>query len=158
MSERFTQTVDIETPELVVVSYTVAGLGSRLLAALTDLAICAVALLVVILAAVALDSRSSNQIANEIANKPSPSTAWAAAVITIMQFVILWGYYVLWEGLNDGQTPGKRILRLRAVRDGGYSIGFSASAVRNLLRIIDLQPIFTYLIGIASIAVSKSGK
>jgi len=158
MSDRFTQTVDIETPELVVVSYTVAGLGSRLLAALIDLSICIVTLLVVVLAAVALDNRSSNELAKEIANKPSPSTAWAAAVITIMQFVILWGYYVLFEGLNDGQTPGKRFLRLRAVRDGGYSIGFSASAVRNLLRIIDLQPIFTYLIGIASIAVSKSGK
>ena len=158
MSDRFTQTVDIETPELVVVSYTVAGLGSRLLAALIDLSICIVTLLVVVLAAVALDNRSSNELAKEIANKPSPSTAWAAAVITIMQFVILWGYYVLFEGLNDGQTPGKRFLRLRAVRDGGYSIGFSASAVRNLLRIVDLQPIFTYLIGIASIAVSKSGK
>ena len=158
MSERFTQTVDIETPELVVVSYTLAGLGSRLLAALIDLTICVVALLVVVLAAVALDNRSSNELAKEIANKPSPSTAWAAAVITIMQFVILWGYYVLFEGLNDGQTPGKRFLRLRAVRDGGYSIGFSASAVRNLLRIVDLQPVFTYLIGIASVAVSKSGK
>ena len=158
MSERFAQTVDIETPELVVVSYTVAGLGSRLLAALVDLAICAVTLLIIVLAAVALDNRSSNELAREIANKPSPSTAWAAAIITIMQFVILWGYYVLFEGLNDGQTPGKRFLRLRAVRDGGYSIGFSASAVRNLLRIVDLQPVFTYLIGIASVAVSKSGK
>lgn len=158
MSDRFTQTVDIETPELVVVSYTVAGLGSRLLAALIDLTICAVTLLVIVLAAVALDNRSSNELAREIANKPSPSTAWAAAIVTIMQFVILWGYYVLFEGLNDGQTPGKRFLRLRAVRDGGYSIGFSASAVRNLLRIVDLQPVFTYLIGIASVAVSKSGK
>ena len=158
MSDRFTQTVDIETPELVVVSYTVAGLGSRLLAALIDLTICAVTLLVIVLAAVALDNRSSNELAKEIANKPSPSTAWAAAIVTIMQFVILWGYYVLFEGLNDGQTPGKRFLRLRAVRDGGYSIGFSASAVRNLLRIVDLQPVFTYLIGIASVAVSKSGK
>jgi len=158
MSERLTQTIDIETPELVVVSYTVAGLGSRLLAALIDLGICAVALLIVILAAAALESTSLSQLTKDLANKPSVSTAWAAAVITIMQFVILWGYYVLFEGLNDGQTPGKRFLRLRAVRDGGYSIDFSASAVRNLLRIVDLQPIFTYLVGIASVAVSKTGK
>ena len=65
-----------------------------------------------------------------------------------MQFVVLWGYYLLFEGLSDGQTPGKRILGLRAVRDGGYSVGFSASAVRNLMRIVDLQPAFTYLVGI----------
>jgi len=158
MSERLTQTVDIETPELVVVSYAVAGMGSRLLAALIDLGIAIVTLIVVILATLALDGRSSSEIAKEVANKPSVSTAWAAAIVTIMQFVILWGYYVLFEGLNDGQTPGKRFLRLRAVRDGGYSIGFSASAVRNLIRIVDLQPVFTYLVGIASIAFSKSGK
>ena len=158
MSERLTQTVDIETPELVVVSYAVAGMGSRLLAALIDLGIAIVTLIVVILATLALDGRSSSEIAKEVANKPSVSTAWAAAIVTIRQFVILWGYYVLFEGLNDGQTPGKRFLRLRAVRDGGYSIGFSASAVRNLIRIVDLQPVFTYLVGIASIAFSKSGK
>src|SRR5215208_148070 len=158
MSERLTQTVDIETPELVVVSYTVAGLGSRVAAALIDLGTCVTLLLLLVIGASALDSRSASEIASEIANKPSPSTAWAAAVVTIMQFVILWGYYVLFEGLADGQTPGKRFLRLRAVRDGGYSVGFAASAVRNLLRIVDLQPVFTYLIGISSIAVSKSGK
>src|SRR5258707_14391314 len=88
----------------------------------------------------------------------TPSTAWALAVMLIMQFVVLWGYYLLFEGLADGQTPGKRILRLRAVRDGGYSVGFSASAVRNLMRIIDLQPAFTYLVGMTSIALTKSGK
>ena len=44
------------------------------------------------------------------------------------------------------------------MRDGGYSVGFAASAVRNLMRIVDLQPAFSYLVGIASIAFTKSGK
>jgi len=82
----------------------------------------------------------------------------AIAVLVILQFAILWGYYLLFEGLRDGQTPGKRLLRLRTVRDGGFSIGFAASAVRNLMRIVDMQPVITYLIGIGSIAFSKSGK
>ena len=154
MTERLSQTVDIETPELVVVSYTVAGLGSRVYAALIDLAICALAFVVVIVGVLVLGPRS----AAEQMNRPSPSTAWAVAVMIIMQFVVLWGYYLLFEGLRDGQTPGKRMLGLRAVRDGGYSVGFSASAIRNLLRFVDLQPLFTYLVGITSIAVSKSGK
>src|SRR5512133_473737 len=154
MTERLSQTVDIETPELVVVSYTVAGIGSRVYAALIDLVICALLFLVVIVGVLALGSRS----ASELASEPTPSTAWAVAVMIIMQFVILWGYYLLFEGLRDGQTPGKRMLGLRAVRDGGYSVGFSASAIRNLLRIVDLQPVFTYLVGITSVAVSKSGK
>ena len=85
MSERLSQTIDIETPELVVVSYTVAGLGSRVYAALIDLAICALAFIVVIVAVLAMGSRS----AAEQLDRPSPSTAWAVAVMIIMQFVVL---------------------------------------------------------------------
>ena len=41
----------------------------------------------------------------------------------------------------DGQTPGKRIHQLRVVRDGGFSVTFGVSAVRNLVRIVDMQPV-----------------
>ena len=34
----------------------------------------------------------------------------------------------------DGQTPGKRLHRIRVVREGGYSVTFGVSAVRNLIR------------------------
>jgi uncharacterized membrane protein SpoIIM required for sporulation/uncharacterized RDD family membrane protein YckC len=153
MQDSLTQTVDIETPELVVLSYTIAGLGSRVYAALIDLVICAVVLIAFVIGSVILvGSRAESQA------ESSASTAWAVAIIVLFQFAILWGYYLLFEGFNDGQTLGKRLLKLRAVRDGGYSIGFSASAVRNLMRIVDLQPAFTYAIGIGSVLFSKSGK
>ena len=48
MTEDLTQTVDIETPELVVVSYTIAGLGSRVSAGLIDLVICILGLIAVV--------------------------------------------------------------------------------------------------------------
>jgi len=154
MTDHLSQTVDIETPELVVVSYTIAGLGSRVYAAIIDLVICAAMYLAVIFGMVILtrDERAAAQ------NVPAPSSNWVLAVMFLMLFAILWGYYLLFEGLRDGQTPGKQLLRLRAVRDGGYSVGFSASAVRNLMRMIDSQPLFSYLIGIASVAFTKSGK
>ncbi len=50
------------------------------------------------------------------------------------------------------------MLRLRVVRDGGYSVGFAASAVRNLMRALDAQPFNTYLVGIVSVVVTKSGQ
>ena len=155
MAERLAETVDIETPELVVVSYTLAGVGSRIAAGLIDLFVCAALLFAVIMLAVFVGSPVSPE---EIGRGTNSSTAWASAVVVFMQFAILWGYYLLCEGLFDGRTLGKRLLGLRAVRDGGYSVGFAASAVRNLMRIIDLQPLFTYLVGIAGIAISKSGK
>jgi uncharacterized membrane protein SpoIIM required for sporulation/uncharacterized RDD family membrane protein YckC len=153
MQDSLTQTVDIETPELVVLSYTIAGLGSRVYAALIDLIICTVVLIAFIIGMIVLAAHSGQR-----PPPTTPSNAWAFAIIILFQFAILWGYYLLFEGLNDGQTPGKRLLKLRAVRDGGYSIGFAASAVRNLMRIVDLQPAFSYAIGIGSVLFTKSGK
>jgi uncharacterized membrane protein SpoIIM required for sporulation len=83
---------------------------------------------------------------------------WALAIVTLIQFVIIWGYYVFFEALSDGQTPGKKAMKMRVVMDGGYSIPFSASAVRNIVRLIDIQPAFFGAVGIVSIAASRTGK
>jgi len=144
------QTVDVETPELVVVTYTIAGVGSRVAAALIDYTICLLAYFAVLLGSTSLGARSILGGAR--------GAAWGAAVLYLLLFAILWGYYVLFEGLADGQTPGKRLLHLRAVRDGGYSVTFGASAVRNLVRLLDMQPVFTYAVAIASMLLTKRGK
>ena len=144
------QTVDVETPELVLLSYSIAGVGSRVLAALTDLAICLVAVFALVLAVVVLEPR--------LPSAGRVSASWAAAVLILAQFAVLWGYYVLFEGLMDGQTPGKRIHRLRVVREGGFSVGFGTSAVRNLVRIVDMQPVLFYLVGLASIFATRRGQ
>lgn len=146
------QTVDVETPELVVFSYTIAGVGSRALAALIDSLIC-IATIILIMIGVAISSTRRAAGAT-----PGVFDAWAAAIFVLAIFCVIWGYYVLFEGLADGQTPGKRLLRLRVVRDGGYSVTFGASAVRNLVRLVDIQPMPSYAVGIVTIMFSKSGK
>ena len=146
----FEQTVDVETPELVVLTYSVAGVGSRVLAGLTDLLICAGTLFVIAVAIVLLGGGPSL-----IGDR---SASWGAAVLLLAQFVVMWGYYVLFEGLMDGQTPGKRLHRLRVVRDGGYSVTFGVSAVRNLVRMLDMQPGVFYLVGMASLFFTKRGR
>src|SRR5438045_4407306 len=146
------QTIDVETPELVVFSYTIAGVGSRALAAVIDSLLCIAALILIALSLSALAPRES------ASTTPGVFGAWAAAIFVIAIFCLLWGYYVLFEGLADGQTPGKRLLRLRVVRDGGYSVTFGASAVRNLMRLVDIQPIPCYAVGIVSVLFTKSGK
>lgn len=145
------QTVEVETPELVILSYTIAGVGSRALAALIDTLIC-IAMIVVLTFVL-------GQVAPRQARSAGTAVdAWASALLVFGIFCVLWGYYVLFEGLADGQTPGKRILRLRVVRDGGYSVTFGASAVRNIVRLVDLQPFFLYAVGITSVIFTKSGK
>lgn len=145
------ETVDVETPELVVLTYTIAGVGSRVAAALIDYGICLLSYGAILVGLLSLGARTG------IGTAPR-SSAWGAAVLYLLLFGILWGYYVLFEGLADGQTPGKRLLRLRAVRDGGYSVTFGASAVRNLVRLLDMQPLFTYGVAIASVMLTKRGK
>ena len=147
----FEQTVDVETPELVVLTYSLAGVGSRVLAGLTDLAICVGAFLVLIIAIASLSAGS-------IAIAFDAGATWAIALLAIAQFTLLWGYYVLFEGLMDGQTPGKRMHRLRVVRDGGYSVTFGVSAVRNLVRMLDMQPGILYLVGLTSLLVTRRGR
>jgi uncharacterized membrane protein SpoIIM required for sporulation len=145
------QTVDVETPELVVLTYSVAGIGSRALAAITDLAIVVLAFLLIGLASLALRlTRGFVYV--------GASSSWGTALLVLAQFALLWGYYVLFEGLMDGQTPGKRLHRIRVVREGGYSVTFGVSAVRNLLRVIDMQPFVFYLVGMGSVLLTKRGR
>ena len=146
------QVVEVETPEQVVVSYSVAGVGSRAAAALVDYAICLAALLAVLVVARLAMLPFRGAVTREL------TTPWVFALLMVAQFAILWGYYVLFEGLRDGQTPGKRQLGLRVVQDGGYSVTFAASAVRNIVRVVDMQPGIFYLVGIVSVALSRRGK
>ena len=149
------QLVDVETPEQVVLSYTIAGVGSRAAAALIDYLIC-LSIMFVLLVAGSLISRSFRGVSVDAGI--STAGSWSMAVYILVGFAVFWGYHMVYEGLYDGQTPGKRRLGLRVVQDGGYSVGFAASAVRNLTRILDMQPAGLYAIGLASVAASRSGK
>jgi uncharacterized membrane protein SpoIIM required for sporulation/uncharacterized RDD family membrane protein YckC len=140
------QQVEIETPEQVVFSYTVAGIGSRAAAVIIDYFLMGVIGLVTFVVFSAV-----------IPSGNEGARGWATALMIIFLFGLNWGYFVVFEAVWDGQTPGKRRLGLRVVQDGGYSVSFAASAVRNLARMIDMLP-GMYAVGIASAAMSKSGK
>jgi uncharacterized membrane protein SpoIIM required for sporulation len=148
----FAQLVEVETPEQVSFSYSVAGVGTRAAAAMIDYLIClAPGMLLAFLLMPLLRVDREGQPQSEVGT-------WIYAIIILANFAMLWGYYVFCEGYFDGQTLGKRRMGLRVVQDGGYSVSFAASAVRNIVRIIDMQPGILYLVGIISVAVTKSGK
>lgn len=150
--------VEVETPEQIAFSYAVAGIGSRGAAGAIDAAICVVTLIVLFLVtmfAVGF-TRGAAGVRGRVST--SGSGGWLLAAYMLVQFVVIWGYYVLFEGIWDGQTPGKRVMKLRVVRDGGFSVSFAASAVRNLIRVIDAMPIPLYVVGIVAAMLSKSRK
>ena len=61
-------------------------------------------------------------------------------------------YYIVLEALH-GATIGKRVMKIKVVKEGGQPLDWQASIVRNVLRIID--GIFFYLVGAIVVWVSK---
>ena len=127
------RTLDVRTPESIAFSYELAGLGSRFLALFVDQAIQIVTLVAIFLGIVWAAARVDNGHGPAVTDKLAVSLA-IALVVTIV-FVILFGYFIVFEALWNGQTPGKKLLGLRVVRDGGYPIDFGASLIRNLIRV-----------------------
>ena len=130
--------VRIATPEGVDVELTLAGIGSRFIAALLDLLIQGSILLA---AAFALGTIGDDD------------GGVGVAVYSIVFFLVFFAYDVLFEVRSRGRTPGKRWTGLRVVRSGGRPITFVPSCVRNVMRVVDILPAF-YAIGMLSIFVT----
>ncbi|HSI88794.1 MAG TPA: RDD family protein, partial [Pyrinomonadaceae bacterium] len=79
---------------------------------------------------------------------------WAVAILVIAVFAIYFGYFIFFEWWWDGQTPGKRMMKLRVIREDGRPVTIFESAVRNLLRLIDTMPGPMYSIGLITIFLS----
>ena len=136
------------TAEKVPFTYRVAGLGSRYLAWLVDFPLIILLFLAGRLLTVVLEVARAGV---------------GDAVFFLWAFVVTWGYYLGFEWLWDGQTPGKRLLGIRVIRRNGTSLGFAGSALRNLLRVIDMLPwaigvIGFYAFGFAAAAGNRENR
>jgi len=139
----------IETPERVELHYVLASVGNRFLAAAID-HLLQIALIVILI--LSIGALGDWQIFASMG-------VWAAAIAVLSVFGIYWGYFVVFETFWSGQTPGKRIMRLRVVREDGRPVRFFEVFVRNLLRVgVDFQPIPSYAIGVISIIFSARSK
>ncbi len=137
--------ISVETPEHVSLDFELAGLGSRAAAAIYDLVLVAV-LLTLVSAAVALSGILEERVG-----------AWVGAVMLLVSFVVFWGYFVLFEGLWGGRTPGKRRIGIRVVMETGHPITFTAAATRNVVRLVDALP-GPFLVGILFVLFHRHNK
>ncbi|MCI0665046.1 MAG: RDD family protein, partial [Acidobacteria bacterium] len=83
---------------------------------------------------------------------------WVIAIATLASFVIIFGYFVIFETVWSGQTPGKRLLKLRVIQEDGRPISFFSALTRNLLRGADVMPPLFYSIGLISVFSSARAK
>ena len=139
----------VSTPENVELRYTVAGLATRFFAALIDTIILAFLSVFILFAGLIFVAAGSE----------FGSTASLAilAVTLLLLFALVFGYYIFFETVWRGQTPGKRALHLRVMRDDGLPLNFTASVIRNLIRFFDLLP-GTYGFGVVAMFINKRWK
>jgi uncharacterized RDD family membrane protein YckC len=81
----------------------------------------------------------------------------AIAIFLLTEFTISTGYFIFWEMVTGGRSPGKLLVGLRVVRRNGLPIDLRSSIVRNLMRAVDMLPA-EYVFGLISILLSSSGE
>jgi uncharacterized RDD family membrane protein YckC len=134
----------IQTPEGLDLDLTLAGLGSRMIAAVVDSILIGLLVFMVAFGASQIPLGNSGGILVQ-------------AFITILITLVILGYLVGFEALNEGRTPGKRMVGIRVVTTDGDSIGFLAAFLRNLLRVIDFLPA-VFIVGAASILLTRTNQ
>jgi uncharacterized RDD family membrane protein YckC len=142
--------VSVRTPENIGLSFALAGPGSRAAAYFIDLLImsAAVQMLINLLAFGLIMLSRALGVSNEL---------WISAIATLVAFALYNGYFILLEWLWNGQTPGKRLLHIRVIKQGGYALRFFDTLLRNLLRAIDFLPLF-YGVGLTSLLLTRDSQ
>jgi uncharacterized RDD family membrane protein YckC len=139
----------IDTPEQIALEYTLASAGSRFLAVAIDtllqLAAGAIAALLAILGGAAALFTGGG------------FALWVQALLILVWFALFYGYFALFESLWNGQTPGKRAIRLRVITLSGRPITVFDAILRNLVRIVDQIP-GIYAVGLASMFLSPKNQ
>jgi uncharacterized RDD family membrane protein YckC len=134
----------VSTPERVAFQYEIAGIGSRFLAQFVDVVVITVIQLVITIGAGALGG---------IFN----SLQLFGLIELILTFLLIAGYFLISEAAWNGQTLGKRYVRLRVVGDQGEPLTVGQAAIRNLVRVVDFLPLF-YAIGIVTMFSNRRSK
>jgi uncharacterized RDD family membrane protein YckC len=143
----------IRTPENVDIAFTLAGLVTRGTALAVDGLIQAVVAAGIVWGIVRFGGDAATRA--EITRREE----WLGVLFLAAISILLWsGYYVLFETVWNGQTPGKRLAGIRVVKDDGRPVDFLTAVARNLLRMVDAQPLFLYAVGMASIFASSRYK
>jgi uncharacterized RDD family membrane protein YckC len=131
----------------VTLEFELAGLGSRFCAYLIDGLVIVLLIFVIVVTMLLVGLAQASLLRELLQGTSGWVTSWNIALLLFLGFLIYWGYYVFFEGLRRGSTPGKKRMGIRVVREDGLPIGFREAALRNLVRAADMLPPPCYLLG-----------
>ncbi len=148
----------IETPERVPLEFALASIGNRFLAVAIDHFIQYLSIILIAWFFLSIAGYNSNDISEAPDKLFSEAPKWTIALMIIILFLVFAGYFIVFEWLWNGQTPGKRLMKLRVIREDGRPLTLWEAIARNLLRICDAVPGFilpVYSIGLIVIFLSN---
>lgn len=122
------------TPESVELEFTLAGIGNRAWALIIDYSVLGLFLGVFLIVWTFISVQLADFWTGFFGDKAG---LWALAIAFFIFFIIYVGYFVFFETIWQGQTPGKRFAKIRVVRDDGRPVGLQQTTLRALLRPID---------------------
>ena len=145
----------IRSPEQVALDLEIAGPMSRMLAFSVDYGILLIVQMIVLTALVFAAMSMANleqleQVGSWLEDFQAnlgrgeidfgPWILLMLAVWIAIDFVLQWGYFVACELLMQGRSPGKAMIGLRVVRDGGLPVGVA--------KVIDENPVATLVLAV----------
>jgi len=140
----------ISTPENVDLHLELAGIGNRVLASMIDTIISWTAIigiaLVFLIVGIILEQTIPGLPRNTILTV-------MAMILMFIAFIIMFAYNIFFEGVWQGQTPGKKIARIRVIETNGQPVGWAAVCIRNLVRLLDTGLL---LIGLLAMLIDKN--
>lgn len=148
------ETLRIETPEGLDLFLPLAGFGPRFLAFFIDMIAVSVAQVVLIGIGIAV------AVSSQLGAATAPDEVSLLMIILLVLFLIVFLfapvlYFMLFESLWSGQSPGKRLAGIRVLRRGGFPVGRREVLLRNVLRIIDMLP-SNWIVGVVSFFATQN--
>lgn len=129
----FLNKIKLQTPESVELEFTLAGIGNRAYALIIDYLILGFTLLISFVITVFL-TYQLNSISGSFIGE---IIKWLWAIEALVGFTIYVGYFVILETVCQGQTPGKKRIKIRVICDDGKPVRLIQATLRALLRPVD---------------------
>jgi uncharacterized RDD family membrane protein YckC len=151
------ETLIIETPERVQLEFSLASIGNRFIAVAIDHAIQYFSIVAIVWFFYWMASSGGSKSSAPIEQVFSDMPKWTIAIMILLLFLLFTGYFIFFEWLWNGQTPGKRLMKLRVIRDDGRPVTLWEAIARNLLRVFDAAPGFflpVYSVGLIVVFIS----
>ena len=152
------ETLIIETPERVPLAFALASIGNRFLAVAIDHSIQFLAIFLIAWVFISITGVGDNGMGESAGEFFSEMPKWTLAIMILVLFLVFASYFIVFEWIWNGQTPGKRLLKLRVIREDGRPLTLWEAIARNLLRIFDAIPGFVvpvYSVGLIVIFLSN---